>query len=377
MHSELNSIALELRRFFADSLKADDDAPGTAGQDDCEFNRFALNLFRLQCELNLPYRRLCAARRTLTETLTDWRQIPAIPASGFKEFAFSCLPPPTRTTWFESSGTTRESRSRIHHSLESLNLYHASVLPWFQHHVLPETVAAAGRCSECDFLSLTPSRSDAPHSSLVHMLDVVSAQPWWNRTAFAGVSDAQGAWRMDLTTVVTATRHAHETGRPLTLAGTAFNFVHLLDGLGTGPHRLPQGSRIMETGGYKGRSRELSRTELHEALALKFQVPRERIVTEYGMTELGSQAYDRVAGRSAPGGRFRFPPWVRVTIVSCETGREVNTGETGLVCLVDLANAFGAIAVETEDLAVRRDTGFELVGRRPPAAPRGCSLMTA
>jgi len=92
------------------------------------------------------------------------------------------------------------------------------------------------------------------------------------------------------------------------------------------------------------------------------------------MSELSSQAYDRVAG-DTKGGVFRFPPWARARIVSPETGREVGEGETGLVCVVDLANARSALAVQTEDLAVRRGEGFELAGRAAGTAARGCSLM--
>jgi hypothetical protein len=94
------------------------------------------------------------------------------------------------------------------------------------------------------------------------------------------------------------------------------------------------------------------------------------------MSELSSQAYD--SPRLAPDAArlFRFPPWARVQIISPETGREVADGETGLVRVFDLANVFSVAAIQTEDLAVRRGDGFELIGRAQLAEPRGCSLMT-
>jgi hypothetical protein len=131
----------------------------------------------------------------------------------------------------------------------------------------------------------------------------------------------------------------------------------------------------METGGYKGRSREMEKAELHAELSRGLGVPPESIVTEYGMTELGSQAYDQVADTPATRRTLKFPPWVRATVVSPETGEEVPLGDTGLVQVVDLANAFSVIAIETGDLAVREVDGIELKGRQAAADPRGCSLQ--
>ena len=131
---------------------------------------------------------------------------------------------------------------------------------------------------------------------------------------------------------------------------------------------------MMETGGYKGRSRALSRKDLHAALSTALGIPCEHIVCEYGMSELGSQAYD--SGEDARR-LFRFPPWARVQIFSPETGREVSDGESGLVRVCDLANVASALVVQTEDIAIRSGDGFELLGRATVAGPRGCSLMTA
>ena len=134
----------------------------------------------------------------------------------------------------------------------------------------------------------------------------------------------------------------------------------------------------METGGYKGRSREMSKAELHALITKRLGVPAQNIICEYGMSELSSQAYE-VTGdedRTPPATRhFRFPPWARVQVISPETGREVAEGETGLIRVFDLANVFSVMAIQTEDLGVRRGDGFELIGRAKLAEPRGCSLM--
>jgi hypothetical protein len=138
---------------------------------------------------------------------------------------------------------------------------------------------------------------------------------------------------------------------------------------------------VIETGGYKGRSRELAKGELHRLISERLGVPAPHIVCEYGMSELSSQAYDITASSARPASpvtrHFHFPPWARAQVISPETGREVADGETGLLRVFDLANVFSVMALQTEDLAVRRGTGFELLGRARLAEPRGCSLMAA
>jgi hypothetical protein len=136
----------------------------------------------------------------------------------------------------------------------------------------------------------------------------------------------------------------------------------------------------METGGYKGRSRNLPKSELHALITRCLGIPPSHIVCEYGMSELSSQAYDwKVRNAERGTGNearvFRFPPWARARVVSPETGGEVAEGETGLIQVCDLANVRSVIVIQTEDLAVRRGDGFELIGRAAQAEPRGCSLL--
>jgi hypothetical protein len=200
---------------------------------------------------------------------------------------------------------------------------------------------------------------------------------------FLGRVDESGAWTLDGAEVLKAMRECERSGQPLLLLGTAFSFVQLFDWLESRGERvsLPEGSRVMETGGYKGRSRELPKTDLHRLISGLLGVPPSRIVSEYGMSELSSQAYDLEMRRAEGGGRkvtrnFRFPPWARVQVVSPETGREVGEGESGLIRVFDLANTRSVLAIQTEDLGVRRRDGFELIGRAALAEPRGCSLMS-
>jgi hypothetical protein len=201
------------------------------------------------------------------------------------------------------------------------------------------------------------------------------------RSPFVGRLEHDGAWGLDFAAVMAMLNHQppYPIGQPLLILGTAFSFVHLLDFLAERHLRLdlPPGSRVMETGGYKNRSRVLPKSELHSLITEELGIVPENIICEYGMSELSSQAYENAVHLPSSilhPRVFQFPPWARVQIISPETGREVAEGETGLIRIFDLANVFSVAALQTEDLGIRHGEGFELTGRAPLAEPRGCSL---
>jgi hypothetical protein len=223
---------------------------------------------------------------------------------------------------------------------------------------------------------LTPPKAEAPHSSLVRMFETIRQEFAPENSSLLGRVGVDGAWGIDYEAARNALEAITSTGKPVFLMGTAFLFVHLLDFFGEPGFPLPRGSRVLETGGYKGQSREMPRRELHSLISQRLNIPTGDILREYGMCELSSQAYD-VGPDGSAGQTFHFPPWVRVTIVSPETNEEVSEGETGLIRIFDLANVFSVAAIQTEDLGIRRGAGFELIGRASAALPRGCSLMSS
>ena len=323
------------------------------------FNEAAVQLFRLQYEGNSAYRTLCEAAKIDVDEIKDWREIPAAPTVAFKELELTSIPPGERSTVFHSSGTTEQRPSRHFHSSESLAVYEASLLAGFKAQFTTSNL-------RMKLLSLTPPKIGAPNSSLVHMFDVVIKEFGSKESRFLGRIEETGRWGFDSGEVGEALRRASAAGEPVGLVGTAFLFVDLLERVQV---RLPEGSRVLETGGYKGRSRTLPKAELYSLIGEHLGVPESGIVSEYGMCELSSQAYARQSV-------YQFSPWARVLIVSPETGRPVAEGETGLVRVIDLANVWSVLAVQTEDLGVRRGDGFELLGRVASAEARGCSLMS-
>lgn len=346
---------------------------------DERFDRLARALFAAQHASNPSYRALCRARGIEPGAVASWREIPAVPTAAFKEFEVTCLPPTGRTRVFHSSGTTTQNPGRNFHEVESLAVYEASLRPWFAANVLAEVpeLEAEGQLlpgQDPAILSLTPPASAVPHSSLVHMFDVVARDLGARDSVFAGRLDAQGAWEVDMDRVLFALRRSMCANRPVLLVGTAFNFVHLLDAFAAGNirYRLATGSRVLETGGYKGRTRVVPKAELHAQVTRHLGIPATRIGCEYGMCELASQAYDRPESGDR---HLHFPPWARVRVVSPESGLEVADGTPGILQVVDLANVASAVGIQTGDLAIRRvDGAIALIGRAESAEPKGCSL---
>jgi hypothetical protein len=358
---------------------------------DCAFNELALRVFRFQCRANRAYGGFVARRRVDPDSVVRWEEIPFLPTRAFKAAALVSGDPGEVERVFRTSGTSMGQERRGEHHVLDLALYRASLLPNFEAHLLPE------HSSMLTVLCLLPPPETVSDSSLSFMMgEVVTAFGSEGSGFFAsadGGVDTEG-FRGSL-------RAAETAGGPVLVAGTAFAFVRWTE-LAL-EHRwqvvLPEGSRIMETGGYKGRTRELRRKGLYDALESAFGVPLGSIVNEYGMTELLSQFYEPVlsgspgyrgagptdgtgvsggrGGLGCPGLGNRFhhgPPWVRTRVLNPLTLAPVLSGEAGVLAHLDLANLGSVAAVLTDDLGRQVPGGFQLLGRSPGSEPRGCSL---
>jgi hypothetical protein len=339
--------------------------PAAGEPDDARFDALARALFAFQFAHCEPYRRFCLGRGRTPDTVAHWREIPAVPAGAFKELALRSFPPAHEAHVFRTSGTAAERRGALH--LDTLALYEASLLPSFRRGVLPDLAPGA----RARLRILAPAPAEAPDSSLSHMFGVVLSELGDAASGF----DVRGG-ALDAAGLLASLEHACLEGAPLALCGTAFAFVHLLDELaGRGVRlALPAGSRVMETGGFKGRSRELPRAALYGGIEQALGVPAERIVNQYGMTELGSQFYDSVLCRAGEPRRKLGPPWARVRTIDPESGRDAAPGALGVLRIHDLANTGSVAAIETADLGRTLADGFEVAGRAPGAEARGCSI---
>lgn len=367
MSKQWNELAGVLERRFIESL-------GEGGRltpwTEEDFDGLARRVFGWQFELCAPYRALCTRRGVTPESLAHWREVPAVPATAFKYFDLVSAPEHRQTpeAVFRTSGTTRGAERRGRHVVPREGLYRASFHEPFRLALLPDLTTIR-------MLSLIPSPVEAPDSSLSWMVGMAAE-------AFgAGIDwlvEARGVWSPDAEHVLGRVSDADE---PVLLLGTALAFVHLIErfgGAGTGaadqPIRLPEGSRIMETGGFKGARRSIARDELYAGIASLTGVREERIVNEYGMTELLSQMYEPVLTEGAGAQGWHVgPPWLRARVLDPTSLAERRDGEEGIISFFDLANLGSVSHVLTEDVGVIEEGRLRLVGRAPGSEPRGCS----
>ncbi len=328
------------------------------------FDALAVDLARFQARHVPGYGRLCAARKVELASLRRASDAPAVPTDAFKlapVFAFEAA---DASVTFRTSGTTIGARGS--HAMRHVRTYDRAAVAFGR------TALAAGLALPAPLIVLGPSAAEAPDSSLSHM-NTTFVEHWGDgspavATYFvrAGALDVAGlrariAWL--------------DTDAPAIVLATSFALVHLLDALGTERLPLPRGSRVMQTGGFKGKSREVEAGELRRAVCRTFGIDERAVVSEYGMTELSSQFWEATAVRpEARPGVYLEPPWARVIPVDPETLQPVAQGEIGIARIEDLANVDSVFAVLAQDRVRRVAAGFELLGRAPGAPARGCSI---
>jgi len=324
-----------------------------------DFNDLALRIFAHQLRYNQPYAKYCASRGVTLERMPEsWDAIPPVPSAAFKEAALVTFEASRAELAFETSGTT-QGRSGKHY-MENSTLYDAALLAGFHDAVLRDAP------QRMRYLLFVPNPEERPQSSLGYMMRRVAG--------FYG--DGHDCWYLSGDTIdvgrfIDDARKAALEDIPVCLGGTAFAFVQVLDALAEraiSSLALPPFSRVMETGGFKGRTRMVKREDLYADLARMFSIPQNRIIAEYGMTELTSQYYDDEERVKRP------PAWLRPRVVA-PSGKTLPDGVVGALAHVDLGNRSSCIAIHTEDLGVATgDGGIILLGREQGAELRGCSL---
>jgi hypothetical protein len=317
-----------------------------------EFNALALGIHAFQRHWNAPYAAWCAKR----PVPADWRQIPAVPQAMFKRYRLSCFPAGLVSNTFRTSGTTGETRGE--HHLRDSRLYDAAAVMGWKRLNLSNHVA----------IFLTPSPLDVPDSSLLHMFGTFGRTFFRSRAFGEGTFLCQPDGRLDEKRLKPLFDELPMQRAPLAIFGTALGFLNFFEWMGENRLSLAKGSYALETGGFKGSGRDIAKKDLYAMFEAKLGIPPGQVWNEYGMCELSSQFYTQGLGQPHTAG-----PWVRALVVSPHTDAEVGIGETGVLRIFDLANVGSVLAIQTADLAMRRETGFELIGRDPVALPRGCS----
>jgi acyl-CoA synthetase (AMP-forming)/AMP-acid ligase II len=325
------------------------------------FNDMALRLFAYQYTNNKPYQAFCRERGKTLRSVKSWRDIPAVPITGFKELTLSCTDPKQAEAVYMTSGTTNpEKRGKHYHP--TLQVYDRSMILNFKKRFMQDE-------AKIHMGILFPTEQELPNSSLAHYLALALREFGGEDSGY--LMNSEG---VDIPRLFEELERAERRGEPYALLGATFSFVHVLDECQRMGHkfRLPAGSRILDTGGVKGRSREIAADAFYRQLSETFGVPPERCINMYGMTELSTQLYDEGNARipSVKSG----PHWIRTRIVNPLTGEEVPPGETGVIVHCDLANFNSVTTILTEDAGVQTEGGFLLLGRVQGAEAKGCSL---
>jgi phenylacetate-coenzyme A ligase PaaK-like adenylate-forming protein len=310
-----------------------------------DFETLALKIFKFQFENNATYRSFCDLLYKHPSAIKSLQEIPFLPIQFFKSHKVLSNQNPIKKT-FSSSGTTGSITSK--HYITDISLYEKSFQKGFQQ--------CYGNIKDYVILALLPSYLEREGSSLIYMVDALIKQSGRKESGF---------YLNNLFELKDLLLKLESEGKPTLLIGVSFALLDLVE---TYTFQLKH-TIIMETGGMKGRRKELVRSELHSILKQGFGV--EQIHSEYGMTELLSQAY------SKGNGVFDCPNWMKVFTRDPEDAlTPLGPHKTGGINVIDLANINSCSFIATQDLGQTNPDGtFEIVGRFDHSDIRGCNLM--
>ena len=314
-------------------------------QNQSDFKTCALQVFRHQFKNNAIYRSFCDLLYIHSSDVKEVEEIPFLPIQFFKSHAVLSSIQAVQET-FTSSGTTGSSVSK--HMVTDLSWYTKSYTKGFEHFY--------GPIEEYTVLGLLPNYLERDGSSLIYMVDDFIKK---------SNKPASGFYLNNLTELSKTLIALDKKGEKVLLIGVTFALLDLIE---RQQFKL-QNTIIMETGGMKGRRKEIIRNELHEILCAGFGVSK--IHSEYGMTELLSQGY------SSGDGVFDCPPWMKILARDTEDALTmVGTNKTGGLNVIDLANYNSCSFIATQDLGKVDNNGcFEVLGRFDHSDIRGCNLM--
>ncbi len=310
------------------------------------FGKLALELFRWQAHHNSIYRAYLSHLNVHPEEIDDFEQIPCVPIEFFKHHRVLSGDHSEAVQVFESSGTTGQARSK----------HYVPDLQWY--HQVCEAIFAQqwGNLQDYHIFALLPSYLERNNASLVTMTDNFIRK---------SQSPYSGFYLNNYQQLINTVEKARQTKGSVLLLGVTFALLDLAEQYSLNwPEVI-----IMETGGMKGRRQELTRPEVHQMLHEKLGITS--VASEYGMTELLSQAYAHDSGR------FTSPPWLKVMIRDIyDPFTYVKNAKQGGINIIDLANVDSCAFIETKDLGrIISGNSFEVLGRYDNSEIRGCNLM--
>lgn len=313
---------------------------GNHNEDD--FKKIALQVFKFQYENNPLYQEFCQHLSKNSENVLSLEQIPFLPIQFFKTHSI-------KTTVFKeqqvflSSGTTGANQSK--HFVKDVSLYKQSFIKSFEYFY--------GKSENFVWLALLPSYMEREGSSLIYMAEY-----------FVAKNSESGFYLNDYEALINKLVELKKFQKKVVLLGVSFALLDLAEQFELDLSDVV----VMETGGMKGRRKELTREELHAIYKQKLNISE--VHSEYGMTELLSQAYSKGKGE------FQTPPWMKVLIREVDNPLNyLENNRTGGVNVIDFANLYSCSFIATQDLGKSDGNSFEILGRFDNSDLRGCNLL--
>jgi hypothetical protein len=346
------------QNILIDTIKAFIESDSTTDHD---FNDLAITIFAYQYENNLPFRQFSMQQGKAPRTAKTWKDIPPVPINAFKSVLLTCSKQADDGRTFMTSGTTKKGiQGKSYHP--TLKIYDQSMIKNFKNRFMKEK-------DTIEMGILFPDEKIMPNSSLAHYLTLALKHFGTKSSGFRlnqnGINFEKIFEDLDCS-------QANRT--PYAILGASFSIVHLVDEMIkiNKTYKLPLGSKILDTGGFKGKSRLLGPDEFYDQLSNVFGIPRKNCINMYGMTELSTQFYDN--GNEVCPSIKTGPHWIKSRVVNPLTKDDVLKGNTGVLVHCDLAHFNIVSSILTEDLGIELDNGFLLLGRAGAEEVKGCSM---
>lgn len=330
---------------------------GLNNQDEDEFNRLALNEFKLQYHTVEQYRIFCDKKGVSPGRINHWSKIPAVPSPAFKEFVLASFPIEKAEQVYYTSGTSSKKKGKIFRDPGAVILLKAANGLLSRAFLFPDQ-------DRMKIMLMVPSPKVAPGMGMAIGLEALRTQFGTEESAFL-ISHTG----LDLKKLVKSLQQAESTGEPLALIGATSGFIYFFKACQREGIRfeLPPGSRLCDGGGYLGQFGECTREEYLEESKKILNIEPHYCLNVLGMGEISTNFFDATLHNYLLGKTGQVykvvPPWTRIMVVDPQTLQPLPKGKIGLLRHYDLANRAMILAVQTDNLGYETEDGFEIVGR--------------
>ncbi len=337
-----------------------------------KFNKLSIALFKIQFSAIEGYARYCVKKGVTPDNINDYLQIPPMPVSAFKSDDIFIYSNDDIYLTFKTSGTSGSERGRAYFSKTGAGLTSLAIIENAKNFMFPDKI-------DTHFLLVAPSPKAAPELTMAFGITEVM-----KNVGTLGGRHYIGPSGLNIDEFLSDIKKYENEGAPVSIIAPSFAMVVILDKLAEKniKFKMAPGSRVLDAGGFKGRSREISRPDMLRSIEERFAIPPQYCINALGMSEVGTQYYDdnlknHIAGVTAPATK-RNPHWAKTLVMKLDGAMNYLAPQIssvkGALVHFDLSNFDRALAILTDDLGCYKEDGFEVCGRIKEGDVKGCSL---